>query len=102
LMVSEAGRFPELPIMMHQVGALEGRRRIIDLLERHIARGELPPQDTGFAAEQFQHLVLVGPQRRALGFGQMFNAEEVQDWGRRAVELFLRGIHTLPLPLSPV
>jgi TetR/AcrR family transcriptional regulator, mexJK operon transcriptional repressor len=102
LMVSEAGRFPELPIMMHQVGALEGRRRIIALLERHIARGELPPQDTGFAAEQFQHLVLTGPQRRALGFGQMFNAEEVQTWGRRAVELFLRGIQTLPLPLRPI
>jgi TetR/AcrR family transcriptional regulator, mexJK operon transcriptional repressor len=102
LMVSEAGRFPELSIMMNHVGALEGRRRIIALLERHVARGELPPHDTSFAAEQFQHLVLIGPQRRALGFGQKFNAEELQDWGRGAVELFLRGIQTLPLPLRPI
>ena len=69
LLIAESARFPELPLMMHQAGAVEGTTRIAALLDRAIAQGTLPPQDTGFAAEQFLHLLLAGPQRRALGLG---------------------------------
>src|ERR1700761_4272522 len=58
LLIAESARFPELPQMMRQAGSAEGTRRIAALLDRAIAQGTLRPQDTGFAAEQFLHLVL--------------------------------------------
>jgi TetR/AcrR family transcriptional regulator, mexJK operon transcriptional repressor len=94
LLVAEAGRFPELPGMIRQVGGMEGLRRVTAVLDYYVASGELPKQDTSFAAEQFMHLVLTGPQRRALGLvAPSLNPDEVRDWGRRAVAIFLRSVH---------
>jgi AcrR family transcriptional regulator len=66
LIIAECGRFPELPVMLQQAGATRGAMRIATLLGRAIARGDLPPHDTAFAAEQFMNMLLAGPQRRAL------------------------------------
>ncbi len=91
LMIAEAVHFPELQTIMAQAGAQEGVRRIGILLDRAVALGLLAPLDTGFAAEQFLHLVLAGPQRRAVGLGTAFTAAELQAWGDAAVHLFLSG-----------
>jgi TetR/AcrR family transcriptional regulator, mexJK operon transcriptional repressor len=92
LLIAESGRFPELPQMMRQAGSAEGTARIAALLDRAVARGALTPQDTIFAAEQFLHLVLTGPQRRALGLGPKLDEQQVQAWREASVALFIRGI----------
>jgi AcrR family transcriptional regulator len=97
LIIAECGRFPELPRMMHQAGAGEGTARIAALLDRAVARGELPPQDTAFAAEQFLIMLLTGPQRRALGLGRPFDETRLQRWRDDAIALFIRGAGTLRL-----
>ncbi len=91
LMVAEAGRFPELRAMMTQAGAREGVARIAALLQAAVAAGKLRPLDTEFAAEQFMHLVLAGPQRRAVGLGPVLDPGELDAWGAAAVRLFLSG-----------
>jgi TetR/AcrR family transcriptional repressor of mexJK operon len=92
LMIAESARFPELPQLMQQSGAAEGTMRIAAILDRAIAQGELPPQDTLFAAEQFLHLLLAGPQRRALGLGRPLDPQQTQVWCQAAIALFLHGV----------
>jgi TetR/AcrR family transcriptional repressor of mexJK operon len=94
LLIAESARFPELPVMLRQAGAASGTTRIAALLDRAIAQGTLPPQNTAFAAEQFFHLVLAGPQRRALGLGAKLDEQEIEAWRRASVALFIRGIGT--------
>jgi AcrR family transcriptional regulator len=97
LIIAESGRFPELPRLMHQAGAGEGNARIAALFDRAIARGELPPQDTAFAAEQFLNMLLTGPQRRALGLGHAFDEDQLQRWRDHAIALFISGAGSLRL-----
>ena len=94
LLIAECARFPELPLMMRQAGAGEGTARLAAILDAAVAHGTLPNQDTIFAAEQFLHLVLSGPQHRALGLGQPLDAEQVRMWRKAAVALFLSGVKT--------
>lgn len=94
LLIAESARFPELPLMMHQAGAGEGTARIAALLDRAVARAALPRQDTVFAAEQFLHLVVAGPQRRALGLGPPLNEQQLQAWRKATVALFLSGVRS--------
>jgi TetR/AcrR family transcriptional regulator, mexJK operon transcriptional repressor len=94
LLIAESGRFPDLPLMMRQAGAGEGSARIAALLDRAVAGGTLPEQDTVFAAEQFLHLVLAGPQQRALGLGRTLDDRQTEGWGKAAVVLFLSGIRS--------
>lgn len=94
LLIAESARFPELPLMMRQAGAAEGTARIAALLERAVKQGRLPPQDTTFAAEQFLHLVLAGPQRRALGLGPRLDEQQTEVWRKASVTLFLTGIRS--------
>ena len=94
LLIAETARFPELPLMMHQAGASAGTVRIAALLDRAVARGALPKQDTLFAAEQFLHLVVVGPQRRALGLGQPLDEARTDAWCRASVAIFLVGVRS--------
>jgi AcrR family transcriptional regulator len=91
LMIAESGRFPELIEMVRQAGAAAGVGRIVALLQAEMAAGRLVPSDPGVAAEQFLHLVLTGPQRRALGLGPAFDAAERDACVRAAVTLFLNG-----------
>lgn len=92
LLIAESARFPELPLLLQQAGASEGTARIAALLDRAIAQGTLPPQDTAFAAEQFLHLLLAGPQRRAVGLGLALDERQILAWRKAAVALFLTGI----------
>jgi TetR/AcrR family transcriptional repressor of mexJK operon len=98
LLIAESARFPQLPLMMHEAGAGEGTLRIAALLDRAIADGTLPKLDTVFAAEQFLHLVLAGPQRRALGLGRPLDEQQTLAWRKAAVALFLSGVQRLRLP----
>jgi AcrR family transcriptional regulator len=98
LLIAEGARFPELPLIMRQAGAAEGTVRIAALLNRAAAQGTLPAQDTMFAAEEFLHLVLAGPQRRALGLGPRLDEEQTRRWGKAAVALFLSGVRSPRLP----
>lgn len=91
LMIAEGSRFPELQTIMDQAGAQEGVRRIVALLTRAVAAGQVRAMDLGFAAEQFFHLVLAGPQRRALGMRAPLDAQAREEWARAAVQLFLSG-----------
>jgi TetR/AcrR family transcriptional regulator, mexJK operon transcriptional repressor len=91
LLVAESARFPELPLMLDQAGAAEGTIRIAALLDRVVARGKVRPADTLLAAEQFLHLILAGPQRRALGLGPKLDDQQIEAWRKAAVSLFLRG-----------
>ncbi len=92
LLIAESARFPELPLIIGQTGANQGSTRIAALLDRAIAAGALPPQDTIFAAEQFMHLLLAGPQRRALGLGRQLDEQQTAAWRQAAVTLFLSGV----------
>ncbi len=98
LLIAESARFPELPAMLHQAGASQGRARIAALLDRAVADGKLPKLDTAFAAEQFMHLVLAGPQHRALGLGPRLDEKATGEWRKAAVELFLCGAYSWRLP----
>jgi AcrR family transcriptional regulator len=97
LVIAECGRFPEVPVMLRQAGASLGTARLTVLLDRAVARGEIPAQDTMFAAEQFMDMLLAGPQRRALGLGVRLDADQARVWLDRTVLLFLGGVNSLRL-----
>jgi AcrR family transcriptional regulator len=100
LLVAEGGRFPELRAIVQQAGAGEGVRRLVALLARASADGEIRRLAIGPAAEQFMHLVLSGPQQRALGGGPPMSAEEIDTWCDAAVQLFLSGILATHTPAA--
>jgi AcrR family transcriptional regulator len=97
LIIAECGRFPELPVMLHQAGASQGTGRIATLLNDAVTRGDLPPHDTAFAAEQFMAMLLTGPQRRSLGLGRPFDRNQIRLWRDSVVALFLYGAGSLRL-----
>lgn len=92
LMVAEAGRFPELAEALHDAGGRAGIERLYCVLHAH--RPDAGPAQLAFLAEQFQHLVLAGPQARAIGLGEGLSAEALDAWCKDSVGLFLRGLPT--------
>jgi TetR/AcrR family transcriptional repressor of mexJK operon len=94
LLIAEGARFPELPLMMRQAGANEGASRIAALLDRAVASGTLPAQDTVFASEQFMHLVLAGPRRCALDLDRPLDEQQTHVWAKASVALFLSGVRS--------
>jgi len=91
LIVSEAARFPELARIISAQGAAQGVQAIGAVLAEEIRAGRLALRDPRFAAEQFLHLVLAGPQRRALGLGTALGTAELAGWLRDTIQLFLDG-----------
>jgi hypothetical protein len=91
VLLAEAQRFPQLAQVMNEAGATKGVERIAALLAREAKAGRLAITDSRFAAEQFLNMVLSGPQKRALGFGQPLSPAELELWTRSTVELFLDG-----------
>jgi TetR/AcrR family transcriptional repressor of mexJK operon len=91
LLIAESGRFPELATMVRQSGAAVAIGRIASLLAQHMAAGRLTSLDPALAAEQFLHLILTGPQRRALGLAPPLDAAGLESWARQGVRLFLDG-----------
>ena len=90
LVVAEAGRFPELATALRDGGARAGIERLHHLLGRHYP--EASPRRLAFLAEQFQHMVLAGPQARALGLGDRLDADALAAWCRDSAALFLRAV----------
>jgi len=92
LIVSESARFPELARVLALEGATEEATVLIaGILDRAVKAKRLQIDDTRFAAQQFLHMVVALPQRRAMGLGDPMSADELRDWPRKVVDLFLRG-----------
>ena len=89
LVVAEAARFPALAHAVRDGGSRNGVEALARLLRAH--RPALPAAQLGFLAEQFQHLVVAGPQARA-GLSGPPGAVELDRWCRDSVALFLRGL----------
>jgi AcrR family transcriptional regulator len=92
LILSEAARFPELARVTSAHGHAQGVCALAALLEAEVNTGHLAVADPAFAAEQFLHLVVAGPQRRALGLGTPLEPGEIERWVEDTVELFLSGL----------
>jgi AcrR family transcriptional regulator len=92
LIVGESARFPELARAMNAEGA---SREAIELISGLLAGAIDNPEFTAparqFAALQFLQLVVVVPQRRALGFDRPMSEAELEAWADSSVRLFLNG-----------
>jgi TetR/AcrR family transcriptional regulator, mexJK operon transcriptional repressor len=92
LIIAESSRFPDLATAVNNQGASEEAVRLIaGLLEREARAGNLRLDNPTFAAEQFLHMLVAGPQRRALGLGPPLSSEALDAWVRDVVNLFLNG-----------
>ena len=97
LIVAESARFPELARVLAQEGAAEEATTLVaGLLEREASAGRIRIDDSRFAAQQFLQMVVALPQRRAIGLGAPMSAQELRDWPRKVVDLFLRGCRAEP------
>jgi AcrR family transcriptional regulator len=92
LMVAESARFPELARALSDEGTSQEAITLIGgLLARALDNPEMTAPAREFAALQFLQLVVVVPQRRALGFEQPMTAAELEHWADHSVRLFLDG-----------
>jgi AcrR family transcriptional regulator len=92
LIVAESSRFPDLAAVVAQQGATEEAVRLIaGVLDRETQAGNLTLDNTTFAAQQFLHMVITLPQRRAMGLGVPMTSAEVDAWACDVVNLFLNG-----------
>ncbi len=87
LVVSESVRFPEIGQALQEAGLNVGIARVAALLRRYTR-----VEDPEWASEQFQRLVMSGPQSRAIGFGARLGEADLDDWASRSVAFFLRAI----------
>jgi AcrR family transcriptional regulator len=86
LIVAESARFAEIGPGLATAGSNTGIERIALLLTKH---GVAEPV---WAAEQFQRMVIGGPQVRALGLGVPLSEAELGVWVSATVQLFLAGV----------
>lgn len=94
LIVAESSRFPDLAAVVNDQGASEEAIRLIaGVLQREAQAGNLTLDNPNFAAQQFLHMVIALPQRRAMGLGIPMRADEVDAWARDVVDLFLNGCY---------
>ena len=92
LIVAESGRFPDLAaVVARQDASEEAIELIAGVLEREAHVGNLTLDNSTFAAQQFLHMVIALPQRRAMGLGMPMTSAEVDAWARDIVNLFLNG-----------
>ena len=92
VIVAESSRFPKLAAVVNNQGASEEAIRLIaGVLEREARAGNLTIDSPMFAAQQFLHMVVGLPQRRAMGLGTPMTSAEVNAWARDVVNLFLNG-----------
>jgi AcrR family transcriptional regulator len=92
LIVAESARFPKLAAVVARQGAAdEAVRLIAGCLEREAHAGKLALDQPTFAAQQFLHMIVGLPQRRALGLGVPLAPGEIEAWTRDVVNLFLHG-----------
>lgn len=92
LIVAESSRFPDLAAVVARQGASEEAIRLIaGVIEREARAGNLTLDNPTFAAQQFLHMVIALPQRRAMGLGMPMTSAEVDAWAYDVVNLFLNG-----------
>ena len=92
LIVAESARFPHLASVVAMQGATaEAINLIAGLLERETRAGNLAASHPVFAAQQFMHMIIAIPQRRAIGLGPAMTPAEIDGWARDVVDLFLDG-----------
>lgn len=101
LIIAESARFPELALIVNeQGGRQEGITLIAGLLTRYAQSEKLVIKDFDFAAQQFMHMVVSVPQRRALGLGTPMTGEEINNWVQNSVNLFLNGCRGFRQPVK--
>lgn len=88
---THALRFPEIARHTHQIAFSARYRLLIDLLERHAAKGTIVAEDPPILAEHFLAMVSGAPARLA-SFGIVRDAAGRQRRLRTAVDLFVRGL----------
>lgn len=92
LIVAESARFPNLAVAVAGEGSTaEAISLIAGLLERETRAGNVAARYPVFAAQQFLHMVIAVPQRRAMGLGPAMTPAEVEQWAHDVVALFLDG-----------
>jgi TetR/AcrR family transcriptional regulator, mexJK operon transcriptional repressor len=92
LVTGESARFPELVRAVNaEGGAREAIGLIADLLSRELRDPPFTAEARLFAAEQFLHMVVTLPQRRAMGLGAAMTPTELDAWADQVVRLFLNG-----------
>jgi len=92
LVTAEAPRFPDLVRAVNAAGGTqEGMTLIADLLARELPDPRFDAQARVFAAEQFLHMVVARPQRRAMGLGAPMTQAELDAWADNVATLFLSG-----------
>ncbi len=92
LIVAESARFPELTeVLAREGGTKEAITLIASVLAREAKEGRLKLDDPVFAAQQFLQMVIVLPQRRAMGLGAPMSKRELTEWPSKVVDLFLNG-----------
>jgi len=96
LVTAESVRFPQLALAVENDGGREEALSLIGgLLARELPDVEVGLQNREFAAEQFIHMVVTVPQRRAMGYGAPMTAAELDAWSNDVVVLFLDGYQGL-------
>ena len=92
LIVAESARFPQLAEVVAAEGSTtEAITLIAGLLDRAARAGSIAPKDPIFAAQQFLHMIITVPQRRAMGLAPAMGPEEIEAWTSDVVDLFLNG-----------
>lgn len=95
LIGAESARFPELARAVYDQGWSEAIELISGLLARELPDARLTPELRTFAAQQFIHMVVALPQRRAMMLGTSFTAKELERWADDVVRLYLEGCRRL-------
>jgi TetR/AcrR family transcriptional regulator, mexJK operon transcriptional repressor len=96
LVVAESKRFPELAAAVAKAGGRQEAVALIGgLLLRHGQNAAVESAQAGFAAQQFLQMIVSLPQLRAIGLGTAMTLEELDDWVRATVALFLDGYSRL-------
>jgi len=90
LVMAEVMRVPEMAAALREGGANVGVIRLTALLLGHAPH--LTAAEAAFAAEQFQAMVVIGPQRRAMGLGPPLDEAARDQWCRDSVALLLQGL----------
>lgn len=92
LIVAESARFPKLAAVVNEQGGTEEAIKLVaGVLERESRTGRLMLDAPVFAAQQFLHMVISWPQRRAIGLGKPMTSVERDAWADNVVNLFLNG-----------
>jgi TetR/AcrR family transcriptional regulator, mexJK operon transcriptional repressor len=102
LVTAESARFPELVRAVNtEGGAREATALIAGLLSRELPDPRFTAAAHAFAAEQFLHMVVAVPQRRAMGLGTPMTPAELDTWADNVVTLFLNGCRGWSTAASP-